>query len=74
MTTERLRPLGGVTARRMVVVFLVATFVLTWLMFLPVIVGLADRFAALGGSLEVLSSTGSGTRILGHVPAAEYTS
>jgi membrane protease YdiL (CAAX protease family) len=42
MTTERLRPLAEVTARRMVVVFLLATFALTWLMFLLVIVGLAD--------------------------------
>jgi hypothetical protein len=73
MTTERLRPLGEVTARRMVVVFLVATLVLTWLMFLPVSLGLADRFAALGGSLEALSSTGSGPKILGH-PASESTS
>jgi hypothetical protein len=29
---------------------------------------------ALGGSVEVLSSTGSGTKILGRVPAPEYTS
>ncbi len=35
---------------------------------------MADRLAALGGSLEVLSSAGSGTKILGHVPAPEYTS
>ena len=42
MSAERLRPLAGVPARRMVVVFLVATFALTWLMFLPVIVGSVD--------------------------------
>jgi hypothetical protein len=36
--------------------------------------GMADRLAALGGSLEVLSSTGSGTKILGHGPAPGYTS
>ena len=41
MSAER-RPLTAVTARAMVVVFLVATFALTWLMFLPVIVGLVD--------------------------------
>jgi signal transduction histidine kinase len=35
---------------------------------------MADRLAALGGSIEVLSSAGSGTKILGHVPAPEYTS
>lgn len=42
MSAERRRPLAGVTGRAMVVVFLVATFALTWLMFLPVIVGLVD--------------------------------
>ena len=42
MSGERLRPLAGITARRMVVVFLVATLALTWLMFLPVIVGFVD--------------------------------
>jgi membrane protease YdiL (CAAX protease family) len=42
MSTERPRPLERLTDRRMVVVFLVATFALTWLMFLPVIGGLAD--------------------------------
>jgi hypothetical protein len=36
--------------------------------------GMADRLAALGGSLEVLSSTGSGTKILGLGPAPGYTS
>lgn len=40
--TKGVRPLAGATNRRMVVVFLVATFTLTWLMFLPVILGLAD--------------------------------
>jgi membrane protease YdiL (CAAX protease family) len=42
MSTERRRPLAATSARRMVVTFLVATFALTWLMFLPVIAGLAD--------------------------------
>jgi uncharacterized protein len=42
MSTERLRPLAAASARRMVAVFLLATFALTWLMFLPVILGLAD--------------------------------
>jgi membrane protease YdiL (CAAX protease family) len=42
MSAGRPRPLAGVTGRAMVVVFLVATFALTWLMFLPVIVGLVD--------------------------------
>ena len=42
MSAERRRPLAGVTGRGMVMVFLVATFVLTWLMFLPVILGIVD--------------------------------
>jgi hypothetical protein len=35
---------------------------------------MAEGLAALGGSLEVQSSTGSGTKILGHGPAPGYTS
>jgi signal transduction histidine kinase len=31
--------------------------------------GIADRLAALGGSLEVSSSPGQGTRVSGSVPA-----
>lgn len=42
MSAERRRPFAGDTGRAMVVVFLVATFALTWLMFLPVIAGLVD--------------------------------
>lgn len=37
MSAERRPPLAGVPARAMVVVFLVVTFALTWLMFLPMI-------------------------------------
>jgi hypothetical protein len=35
---------------------------------------MAEGLAALGGSLEVLSSTGGGTKILGHGSAPGYTS
>jgi hypothetical protein len=35
---------------------------------------MADRPAALGGSLEALSPTGSGPNLLGHGPAPESTS
>jgi hypothetical protein len=36
--------------------------------------GMADRFTALGGSLEALSSTSSGQKILDHGRAPESTS
>jgi CAAX protease family protein len=42
MSTKRERPLVEVLGRRLVLIFLVATFALTWLMFLPVILGFAD--------------------------------
>jgi signal transduction histidine kinase len=32
--------------------------------------GMADRLAAVGGSLEISSAPGSGTRVTGHVPVS----
>jgi signal transduction histidine kinase len=32
--------------------------------------GMADRLAALGGTLDIVSSPGNGTRVTGRVPAA----
>jgi uncharacterized protein len=59
MSAERLRPLAGVTARGMVVVFLAATFALTWLMFLPVIVGFVDPESPAGLILLPLIGVGA---------------
>jgi CAAX protease family protein len=42
MSAGRRRPLADLTSSRMIVTFLVVTFALTWLMFLPVILGIAD--------------------------------
>jgi uncharacterized protein len=61
MSAERRRPLAGVTARAMVVVFLVVTFALTWLMFLPVIVGFVDPESPAGLILLPLIGIGAPT-------------
>lgn len=42
MSAGRRRPLADASSQRMVVTFLVATFALSWLMFLPVILGIVD--------------------------------
>jgi signal transduction histidine kinase len=34
--------------------------------------GMADRLAALGGSVEIASTPGSGTVVTGHVPAVVF--
>jgi uncharacterized protein len=59
--TQRMQPLEGLSAPWIVIVFLVATYALTWLMFLPLILGIVDPESFAGFVLLPLIGIGAPT-------------